>query len=490
MKMKNYILIPVLCLMAISAQAQYRYAGRVTGVSREYNPYPESWCAAQILGAPNVYPQYDDIDGAWVAEDYGDQRDWISVGFDNNSPIDSIIIWETSAAGYVDSVFVKNPGTNKWNLVFSRKPGQIPKTADTMARILRIGFPMTSFNVNEVMIGLANDSASDWVELDAVAIRPQTLIPTTYSSYEGFVMQFDGKNDYYRTNYSSYNLVNKSKFTAICWVQVLADTAVKVSNAYNGAGVIFDTDYRSFGITHANLGTGDSLYVFVDYDNSGQMAIPYKKDIWQQIAVVNDGDSLKVYIDGLFYGKTKGTKYDSLDAFGIIEFGRNYDYDRYFNGRLDEVKFFNRALSASEILAQRKLIGSPASINGMVGYWQFNEGIDTFNWNKYTHLTDSLHNGAQYANAGFIVGIKNKEVKSISLYPNPNKGNFTVQLYENGSKEVSVSITDMLGREVYNNNTTTQNGAVVIETENLKKGVYFLHTTDSDSKGFVRFVID
>lgn len=191
-------------------QAQYVYGKNVTGFSRQYDVYPNEWCAQEILGKPNVYPQYDDIGGAWTMTHYGDQRDWISVSFDNDSPADSVLVWETSSAGILDSVFIKNSTTGNWQLVFSRKGQNYPEAADTMARILRIGFPMTSFPVREIKITLANDSSSGWVELDAVALHVQTLKATTVSNAAGTAAEFDGVRDVYQTNFSTWDLMHMS----------------------------------------------------------------------------------------------------------------------------------------------------------------------------------------------------------------------------------------------------------------------------------------
>lgn len=479
--MKKNLLLTLFFVFAGTTFSQLRYAGRVTGFSREYRSYPESWCATQILGAPNVYPQYDDINGAWTPKRYGDQRDWISVGFDNNSPIDSIIIWETSSAGMVDSVYVKNPNTSKWDLIFSRKPNQIPNSADTIARILRIGFPKTSYNVNEVMIQIANDSATDWVELDAVAIHPATLTPTTYSNQALYAADFDGNDDYYRTNYSSWHHANKTNFTVMCWLQVTADTALKQSRVNRGAGVVWDADYRSYGISHVNLGFGDSLYAFVDFDNSGQIAIPYTKFVWQHVAMVNTEDTLFAYVNGNLIGKSQGSFFDSFDTYGILEFGRNYDYETYFKGSIDEVKTFNAALDAAEIMRQSYSIGQSAVTSNLVGYWQFNNGLDSALWNGYTHLSDSLHNGARYINTGTILAVKKIQPTADGLYPNPNNGSFKIHV-ANNDHSVLVRIIDLQGKVQFEGNLPVYNHLATVQLPDLSKGIYFLQTAGNTRK--------
>jgi hypothetical protein len=69
----------------------------------------------------------------------------------------------------------------------------------------------------------------------------------------------------------------------------------------------------------------------------------------------------------------------------------------------------------------------------------------------------------------------------ISLYPNPNNGEFKLGVNELKSKSVSLVIIDVLGREVYINNITL-NGRKEIELSemNLSEGSYTLILNDAD----------
>jgi len=484
MKLKYTICLFILSLSGL-ANAQYRYAGKVLGFKTQYRPYPESWCAAQALGKPNVYPQYDDISGAWTVKNFGKTRDSLVLGFENNSPIDSVLIWETSGAGIIDSVYIQNQATGKWNLVFGRKGKNPPSKADTLANILRIGFPMTGYNVSAVRIELAADSSKQWPEIDAVAIHPKILTPTTYSNSVGYAAKFDGIDDFYQPNYSTWNLVNHTNFTMMCWVQVNADTAIKVNNLYEGAGVIYDANVNSIGLMHANLGSGDSLYFFTDNSNA-EYGIPYTKGNWQHLAAVNTKDSLYIYVNGKLIRTLEGSSYDSLDAYGMIEFGRNYENSYHFKGSIDEVKFFDRALSSAEVLKQKYSIGDAAVNKNLVGYWQFNETSDSAHWNTYSHLTDSLRNGTSYVVSGTILAVKTVVKNTIGVYPNPNNGQFKIRFSETLNGNQLVNILDINGRVVYRKTLNFLDGTATIADTNLKPGIYFLTATGQQC----RFIVE
>lgn len=79
---------------------------------------------------------------------------------------------------------------------------------------------------------------------------------------------------------------------------------------------------------------------------------------WHHVAVTYDGTQaqagmVKVYIDGTAVGTTvSGTLPATLlDSSGTLSIGSFPGLGRYFNGALDEVKIFNRALTANEVTA-------------------------------------------------------------------------------------------------------------------------------------------
>jgi fibronectin type 3 domain-containing protein len=79
---------------------------------------------------------------------------------------------------------------------------------------------------------------------------------------------------------------------------------------------------------------------------SGPTANPV--NIWTHVALTYDGAALRLYVNGV--------QAATLAATGAIEtnssplrIGGNSPYGEYFNGRIDEVRVYNRALSATEI---------------------------------------------------------------------------------------------------------------------------------------------
>jgi hypothetical protein len=83
-------------------------------------------------------------------------------------------------------------------------------------------------------------------------------------------------------------------------------------------------------------------------------------------------------------------------------------------------------------------------------------------------------------------------LQNFELYPNPNRGNFNIQLDSNvTSSEIKVSVYDMRGRMIFDNKysnqaTFNQN----IQLTNAQSGVYLVSVTDGNRKLVKRIVIE
>ena len=170
--MKYLLNITIFCLGLNSFSQTINYADSVIDFSSQFAA--TSWSANQTLGYPNTYPSYGDLVTAWAHSTADGQREYIELNFSNPMPIDSVWIYETYNGGSVDTIYVKNPGTNNWEIVYS---GSV--SAVTSAQIFKVGFPMTSFSVSDIRIAMDSPSVSSWNEIDAVAIVNSTPINAT-----------------------------------------------------------------------------------------------------------------------------------------------------------------------------------------------------------------------------------------------------------------------------------------------------------------------
>ena len=89
-------------------------------------------------------------------------------------------------------------------------------------------------------------------------------------------------------------------------------------------------------------------------------------DAWVHVAMVYDGVDKRIYINGVLDVAAPQAKSDPIDAsFRAVHLGMRESEARHFNGVLDELQIFNRALSAVEVATMYGLVVPPAPGPGL-----------------------------------------------------------------------------------------------------------------------------
>lgn len=153
-----------------------RYANSVIGYSSQYAS--NDYSASQALGSPDVYPAYALSTNLWVSGTAQAQREYLVLGFANPGKINFVDIYETANPGAVDSIFVKNPGTLNFDLVYSATAAAAPLAA----RKNHISFTETVFDVSEIRIAINSPAVPGYNAIDAVGIG-KDIVPGTFSTY-------------------------------------------------------------------------------------------------------------------------------------------------------------------------------------------------------------------------------------------------------------------------------------------------------------------
>jgi len=133
---------------------------------------------------------------------------------------------------------------------------------------------------------------------------------------------------------------------------------------------------------------------FFEYVAPANTAIP---QVWQHIAWIYDGSSIKLYVNGTLKGSkaASGTFLGPTVTFGIgksILGGFNFVY----GGRIDEVSVWNKALTQAEIqdIMANELTGTEANLQL---YYKFNQGVPGGNNTSITKLECEIGNGERDA---------------------------------------------------------------------------------------------
>ncbi len=91
--------------------------------------------------------------------------------------------------------------------------------------------------------------------------------------------------------------------------------------------------------------------------------------------------------------------------------------------------------------------------------------------------TDSEYLGAHIA--GTALGIDDIIARELSIYPNPNKGKFFVQLGSDFNTNTKIEVYNVMGKRVYE--TLASNSKTEIDLSDLDQGIYFIRVMDGET---------
>ncbi len=157
----------------------------------------------------------------------------------------------------------------------------------------------------------------------------------------GQAFQFNGTDTTVTVKSSSSLAVDKA-FTLALWIRIHSNPSLhtvvlrKLVVGSEDKNVVLTTDGR-MGFYFYNVMSGNTLVA----------ATPLTVDTWHHVAMLYDGKSAKLYMDGTLDASVAASG-TIVHSTGTLIFGQSLDFP-YFNGALDEIRWYSRALSDAEI---------------------------------------------------------------------------------------------------------------------------------------------
>ena len=209
----------------------------------------------------------------------------------------------------------------------------------------------------------------------------QTSAPVTTKMVKAVsnALEFDGMDDYVAIPNGTGIFAGLNSFSMCGWVY--PENGNCVWPDFDGYFGIKNEGICDFYIVQLN---GTNLEIRIT-TNAGQSSInsgsttQVAPNEWQHMAVTYDGEQLRFYYNGVLDA--------SVNASGTIDYP-NYevtigsldylDTDFYMDGKVDEVSFWNKALSQAEIQEYQCISGDPSLVDNLIAYYNFNqtEGLE------------------------------------------------------------------------------------------------------------------
>jgi thermitase len=194
------------------------------------------------------------------------------------------------------------------------------------------------------------DEGTGTTAYDSAGNNNGTIYRATWTTGKiGGALSFDGVDDYIKVPDDS-SLDVSASFTFAFWMYVdegnpggtviSKDGSEDTTGAYN---IYYDRSHR---------------YVWYETNNESPWLVSGENSItmgaWNHIAITFNGSaspSMRIYVDGIEKASASPPAPGVLPTCLMI--GRRGDSDAFFNGKLDDVRIYNRALSAEELRIYR-----------------------------------------------------------------------------------------------------------------------------------------
>ena len=207
--------------------------------------------------------------------------------------------------------------------------------------------------------------------------------PPSLGGAGGGSLKFDGVDDYVDAGSDSSLNMDNSSYTLSAWVY---PTEISDYNFIAGATSGNSYRYHAYSLLIYN-----SEYIMVGSNGTNSDTVMSISTVtsneWTHIVGVYNGTTQKIYINGIL-DITESTAYNHTFRTSNFRIGRANTIF-FFDGSIDDVRIYNRALSAEEVRYHYNK-------GGPVAHWNFNEGSGTTAFDSSINRNNGTLTGASH----------------------------------------------------------------------------------------------
>jgi uncharacterized protein YjdB len=248
-------------------------------------------------------------------------------------------------------------------------------------------------------------------------------------------------------NNSSINLTDQLTISA--WIRPNAVENKGILTKLSGDGYefrIFSDGKLEFRINRSTSGTAYRLKSNQNYSADGST--------WMHVAATFDGTRSTIYINGAEDNSATFAPVQIISNSADLRIGAVGNNNRW-NGDLDDVRLYGRALGASEI-------------------------SDLFTEeNTVSRILDGNQKGQtefEPSSELSISPIDQDNMFGFKIYPNPVEDRLFIQMHSKEIQHIELAVYDMMGRQYISRSAVPDNGKIILDLSgvNMAKGTYLL----------------
>lgn len=255
------------------------------------------------------------------------------------------------------TVHIDKPGYNSYDQSFSKDSLMHYHSGSVLKVVLSSG----DGSVLEGLVGYYpfNGNANDESEYDHHGSVFGATLTTDRKGNANSAYYFDGVNDYISiADNDPMDFATTQDFTVSVWAYVRSPQAdptggifdiIRKWNGQNANGYPYSISYLNQASTQPNK------FIIVRYDGQICQNIPtmYSPTVstegWYHIVMIKAGSRMKFYLDNQLVADIEDTTSCTTSNDIHITIGTRGQLIRFFTGKIDDIRFYNRAISSAEI---------------------------------------------------------------------------------------------------------------------------------------------
>ncbi len=309
---------------------------------------------------------------------------------------------------------------------------------------------------------------------------------TTFSQTTNYVMKYNG--------FSANDDIGTSVATGVRSIEFWFKPDVNMSPSTNapGWGLITRNDNSQFseygmyirGTDWNGYGNIGNLSFWVRYSGSLHEIFSnqntWTAGTWYHIAgVIDPSTGMKLYVNGVLQtstdaGATSPIMADNLNPTYLGSWGSSW---RFFEGRLDELRLWNRALSQNEIQTKMCQNLTPANETGLQGYYKLDEGSGS----QIFDLTANSFNGTVNGSTWIADSPCPTQTNYVMHYNGPNTNDNIGTSAGNGVRSIEFWFKPDVTMDV---NTTSPGWGLITRNDNFQTSEYGVYIRGTDWNGY------